>query len=153
MSSEPIVEQLDATADLYRHLLGAAGQGLGIPISGSSAGVSSPLALSLYSEGVVDYAAARVFDAHLSLQTALAFEPNSPILNEAFRWVDEDLEGSQSETPLAEVYRRLLKLPDSDAALDRRLTRAHNLARPSWSALQGKEAVSPYKRPRPEVGP
>ncbi len=151
--SEPIVERLDAAGDLYRDLLASASGGLGIPVTGGSAGISSPLTLSLYAEAVVDYAGARVFDAHRSLETALAFEPGSPVLIEAFGWVDQDLKGSQHGTSLADAYRQLVKLPDDDTALRRRLTRAHGMTRPASGASLGKESIDPYKRPRPEVGP
>ena len=151
--SKPVVGQLDAAGDLYRNLLVAAGQGLDITIPGGSAGVASPLALSLYAEGVRDYAGARVFEAHRNLKTALTFDPGSPVLNETFGWIDQDLNGSAYGTSLAEVYRDLLRLPDSSAALRRRLSQAHGLTRPPSSASAGKESVNPFKRPRPEVAP
>ena len=151
--SKPLVGQLDAAGDLHRNLLISASEGLEIDIPGSSAGIASPLALSLYAEGVRDYAAARVFEAHRNLETALTFEPGSPVLNETFGWVDQDLSGSDYGTSLTEVYRDLLRLPDSSAALQRRLTRAHGLTQPPSPATLGKESVHPFKRPRPEVAP
>ncbi|MBK35285.1 MAG: hypothetical protein CME26_07100 [Gemmatimonadetes bacterium] len=152
-TSEPIVGRLDAAGDLCQSLLASAGRGLGIDVASGGASISSPLALSLYAEGVLDYAGARVLEAHRNLKTALSFEPGSAILNETYVWVDQDLNGSAYDISLAEAYRDLLKLPDASNALQRRLSRAHTLARPQSPTSVGKESIAPYKRPRAEVAP
>lgn len=152
-ASQPVEESLDEVGRLYQRLLIVAGEGLGIPVSQAPPSIlNAPVAFSLYAEGLAHYGSARVAEARHSLGTALALEPESPVLQAAFRWVDQDLRGHNGQR-LAGAYDRLLRLPDPSAVLKRRVASAHGMVLPRSPLITGRESDSPYKAPRPEVAP